>query len=138
MKTVLAKLSGVPVKGEFVVLCYRSLRGGRTHVSHRVRGERPVIVPGDGDSEDKVMVLPADTLEDVAKALVIQADTPGTGWMREAFEIKQKGTTIVIQCTGLVQDVVFDGEIERPSRILLPGISPPPQPEPLTISIEEI
>lgn len=113
MKTVLFKLSGTPKPNDLIVLSYASPRGGRTHVMHRARGQR-VFTKENDDGTQEPLIVPPDTIEDIARELVAEIDR---GWMKEAFEPKHKkasadASTVVIQCTGLVENVVFSGEVE--------------------------
>jgi hypothetical protein len=89
MKTVIYTLSGQPQEGDRVILRYRSPRGGSTHVMHRCTA--------------------ADSPASLASIL---ADEMDKGWMKEAFEVKAKGNRVIVQCTGLVADVIFEHEIE--------------------------
>lgn len=97
MKTIVFKLSGKPDVGDLVILSYASQRGGRTHVMHRVGAVTKPIGPV------------TESLDAIARSLVDQIDK---GWMKEAFEAKAKGSTVIVQCTGLVSDVTFQVDIE--------------------------
>ena len=91
MKAYRFQISGQPAVGDYVNICYRSPRGGRTDASYTT--------------------VMGDTPETIA-AKIAQAATGERGWIKEAFEIQAKGPVVIVRCSGLVSDVAFSAEIE--------------------------
>lgn len=87
MKTVLFTIA--PCAGDLLIVQYRSARGGRTHVMHRI--------------------APGETAKDVSEVLAAAITRE---WPPEAFQAKAQNGQLVINCTGLVQDVTFSHDIE--------------------------
>jgi hypothetical protein len=89
MRIIYFELSGNPAPGDFVNLCCRSSRGGRTDANYWTK--------------------PGDTAESVAAAIAAVASSD-TGWLKEAFEIRAKGPLVIVQTS--IADIEFDSEIQ--------------------------
>jgi hypothetical protein len=85
------QISGQPAVGDFINVCYRSPRGGRTDAS--------------------CTAVMGDTPESIAKKIANGA-TGDKGWIKEAFEVQAKGSVVIVRCSGVVNDIVFSAEID--------------------------
>jgi hypothetical protein len=101
-----------PTDGDLIIIEYASPRGGVTSVKHTVVGAHQKAKADADGVVQEITTFPAETPHDIARdlAFLINKD-----WMHEAFEAKVGGTnksSLVIGCTGLVNDVTFKGFVE--------------------------
>jgi hypothetical protein len=88
----LLTLSGDPNPGDLANLCYRSIRGGRTDAPYRT--------------------MSGDTATSVAQQIAAVANGGDTGWMKECFEVRQKGGQPIVIIQTSLTDINFDFEVE--------------------------
>ena len=117
MKTIIARVTGTPQPGDLVIMGYRSARGGQTHVMHKARGQRVTSKTDDSGNETPV-IIPPDDAKAIAAALLTQTKGHG-GWMEEAFTTKlgKDESSVVITCSGLVDDCTFFGHVEGSEKV---------------------
>jgi hypothetical protein len=85
VRTIVVRLSGTPVDGDFINVCIRSPRGGRTDAAYRV-----------------VAFGTPPTLADIASSIAAEI---GKMWTKEDYEASAKGHNITIHCRSAVCDV---------------------------------
>lgn len=110
MKTLVIDIR-TPADGDEIIIEYRSPRGGKTAVKHRVIGARKKpIIEEDTGLAISMEHVPAQTARDIATALASQINST---WMKEAFQAKTKNDTgsLVVNCHDMVSDVEFSAEV---------------------------
>lgn len=106
MKTVIFKISGVPVEGDVAELSYTTPKGGVSHALYRVKGER-ARAELNGQGEAIKIVEPADTAAVIASKLAEAINDTKSEYCAGQFTARASDNMLVVSCSDSVEDVIF-------------------------------